>query len=223
MQFFSDMSVRAKLFAGFGVVLLLTTVVGVMSISSLSSVNQKGSGIYSSNVTAVDSLGRANTAITDEQRLLLQGINYARDPAIQQQTDKEIAADQALFDKNVKAFAAAGMAPTESAAIAILRPAEAAYLPLRDRVRSLTKAGNLSAASAVNKQADHQYDTINTSLDKLTSFNQAEAAQASKDIASTYSSSRTQTIVLLLVALMIGLAIAFVVSRSIKRATSTWA
>ena len=217
MQLFRDMSVRMKLFGSFGVVLLLTITVGVMSISSLSSVNQKGSNIYSSNVTAVDQLGAANTAITDEQRLLLQGINYAHDPAIQQQTDNEIAADQALFDKNVKTFAASGMAPTESAAIAILRPAVATYLPLRDRVRSLTKAGNLRAASAVNKQADHQYDAINSSLDKLTSFNQAEAAQASKSIASTYSSSRTQTIVLLLIALIIGLTIAFLVSQSIKR------
>ena len=110
------------------------------------------------------------------------------------------------------------MSPTESAGIATLRPALAAYGPLRDRARSLTKAGNLSAAIAANKQADHQYDTITSSLGTLTSFNKREAATAAKDITSTYRSSRDADARAAVVALMIGLAIAFLVSRSIKRA-----
>jgi methyl-accepting chemotaxis protein len=218
MQFFRDMSVRMKLFGGFGVVLALTTMLGVMSISSLSSVNQKGTSIYSSNVLSLNQLGTANTAFTDEQRLVLRGIVYAHDQTIQQQVETGIAADQATFEQNVNAFAGAGLSPTESAAIAVLRPAVASYLPLRDQVRSLTRAGQLSAAGAANSKGVVAFTAIQSSLLKMIAFNKAEAASAAKDIASTYSSSRTQTIALLVISLMIGMAIAFLVSRSIKRA-----
>src|ERR1035438_1556757 len=218
MQFFRDMSVRMKLFGGFGVVLALTTVLGVMSISSLSSVNQQGSSIYSSNAVSLDQLGTANTAFTDQQRLVLRGIVYARDQAIQQQVQTAIAADQAVFEKNVNAFADAGFSPAESALVGALRPAVASYLPLRDRVRALTKAGELTAASAANSKGVVAFATVQSSLFKLAAFNRAEAAQAAKDISSTYSSSRTQTIVLLVISLIIGMGLAFVVSGSIKRA-----
>jgi methyl-accepting chemotaxis protein len=216
VTWFRNISLARKLYGLVGLLLAFLLVVGLMSISSLSSVDQKGSDIYVSNVLALDQLGAAKAAVTDEQRLLLQGITYPGDHAIQQATDNELAADQASFDKNVKAFTAAGMAPQERAGIATLRPALAAYLPFRDRVRSLTKAQNLVAATVVNKQADHQYDVINSSLDKLTSFNKAEAARAAKSISSTYGSSRTQIVVLLVLALLLGGGVAVLVVRQLS-------
>jgi methyl-accepting chemotaxis protein len=201
-------SLAKKLYGLVGVLLAFLVLVGVTSISSLSSVNQKGAGIYSNNAVALNQLGAANTAFTDEQRLVLRGIVYARDPAIQQQVDTGIAADQATFERNVDQYAGAGLAPTESAGVATIRPAVASYLPLRDRVRLLTKAGDLGAAATVNQQAVSQFHTIQSSLVKLTTFNQTEAAQAAKEISSTYSSSRTQTIVLIVIALLLGGAVA---------------
>jgi methyl-accepting chemotaxis protein len=217
VQFFRDMSIRAKLFGGFGVVLVLSLMVGVMSISSLSSVNQKGSGIYSNNAVSLTQLGHASTAFTDEQRLVLHGIIYAHDRSIQRQVDAGVATDQATVQKQLGQFAGSGLAPQESAGMATLRPAEATYLRLRDRVRSLTQAGQVSAAGTVNLQSSAAFGTVVSSLGTLTTFNEAEAAQASRDIASTYSSSRTETIVLLAVTLLLGLGIAVLVSRSIKR------
>ena len=208
MTWFRNVSLAKKLYGLVGVLLAFLVLVGVTSISSLSSVNQKGAGIYSNNAVALNQLGAANTAFTDEQRLVLRGIVYARDPAIQQQVDTGIAADQATFERNVDQYAGAGLAPTESAGVATIRPAVASYLPLRDRVRLLTKAGDLGAAATVNQQAVSQFHTIQSSLVKLTTFNQTEAAQAAKEISSTYSSSRTQTIVLLVIALLLGGAVA---------------
>ena len=208
MTWFRNVSLAKKLYGLVGVLLAFLVLVGVTSISSLSSVNQKGAGIYSNNAVALNQLGAANTAFTDEQRLVLRGIVYARDPAIQQQVDTGIAADQATFERNVNQYASAGLAPAESAAIATIRPVVASYLPLRDRVRSLTKAGDLGAAATVNQQAVSQFHTIQSSLVKLTTFNQTEAAQAAKEISSTYSSSRTQTIVLIVIALLLGGAVA---------------
>ncbi len=75
----------------------------------------------------------------------------------------------------------------------------------------------MAAASTVNLQAAAAFSAVISSLNTVTTFNENEAAQASNGINSTYSSSRTQTIVLLVVTLLLGLGVAFLVSRSIKQ------
>ena len=215
MAWFRNISVAKKLYGLAGVLLAFVLIVGVMSISSLSSVNGKGTGIYANNAVALSQLGAANTAFTDEQRLVLRGIVYAHDAAVQQQVDTGIAADQATFQQNFGAYVGAGLAPEENALVVVLKPALAAYLPVRDRVRTLAKAGNVSAASAVNNQAVSDFSTVQSQLKKLTAFNESEAALAAKDISSTYSSSRTQTIVLLVLALLLGAGLAVLTVRQL--------
>jgi methyl-accepting chemotaxis protein len=210
-----NLSLAKRLYGLVGVLLAFLLVIGVMSISSLSSVNRQGAAMYSNSAVSLGQLGVANAALTDEQRLVLRGIVYVRVPGVEQQVDAGIAADQATFDRNLKGFVGAGMAAQERAAVATLRPALAAYLPLRDRVRSLTKAGSLSAAAAVNTQAVSQFTTIQSALSKLTAFNESEAARGAKVISSTYDSSRTRTIVMLVLALLLGGAVSVFTVRNL--------
>jgi methyl-accepting chemotaxis protein len=217
VQFFRDLSIRGKLFAGFGVVLALCLGVGAVSISSLSSVDRAGAGIYTNNAVSLDHLGVASTAFAHEQGLVLRGLVYPHDQAIQGQANAGIATDQATVQKELQLFVRAGLTPQEKVGMATLRPAEAAYLRFRDRVRSLTQAGQVGAASSVNQQTTGAFDTVVASLGMLTRVNETQAAAASRDIDSTYTSSRTQTIVLLVVTFLLGLGIAFLLSRSIKR------
>ena len=216
MAWFENLSLVKKLCGLVGVLLALLLVVGIVSVTNISSVGQKGSDIYASNAVALDKLGGAATSITDEQRLLMRGIVY-RTPAVQRQVDAGITADQGTFDKELNGYIATGLSPAEAAAINTLRPALAAYLPLRDRVRSLSRAGNLSAVDAVNNQAVTRFNTIQASLNTLITFNRNEAKRASHDIASATSASRTLTIVLLALAVILGLAFAFVTVRHVMR------
>jgi methyl-accepting chemotaxis protein len=217
VTWFTNMSLAKKLYGVVGLLLIFLAVTGVSAISSLSSVNSKGAGMYTNSAVSLTQLGTANTAITDAQRLALRGIVYAASPAVQQQVDAGIAADQATFDGNLRQYVGGGLAGEESKLMATLKPALAAYLPLRARVRALTKAGNPSAAAEVNKQTVQQFNTVQSALLKLTAFNQAEAANAAKDIATTYSSARTRTIVLLIAALLLGTGIAVFTVRQLLR------
>jgi methyl-accepting chemotaxis protein len=211
------LSVRGKLFGGFGVVLVLVLVVGVTSISSLSSVDRQAAGLYSHNALALSHLGQASTAFTDEQRLVLRGIVYAAKPAVQQDVNAGIAADQAIVSQQLSQYVATGVGAQEEALMGTLRPAETAYLALRDRVRSLTLAGHVSAAGTINVQTVVAFAAARSALGKLTAFNQVQAARASRTIHFAYSSSRTQTVVLLSITLVLGAGIAWLVSRSIKQ------
>jgi len=217
MAWFENLSLVKKLCGLVGVLLAFLVILGVYSISSISSVGQQGSNIYTSNVTALDQLGSAATKLTDEQRLVLRGIVYASDSSVQQSVDTGIAADQAAFDQQLKSYVAAGLAPTESAGLATLRPALAAYQPQRDKTRSLTKAGDLNGARTLNEQALSDYDTVQASLQKLISFNRGEAVSANQSINSTTSQAKTVTIALLVLALLLGAGVAFVTVRQITR------
>ena len=216
MAWFENLSLVKKLCGLVGVLLVFLAAVGVMSVRSISSVGHKGSNIYTSNALALDQLGGAATAITDEQRLVLRGITY-RTPTVQHQVDAGVATDQATFDKELKAYTATGLAPVETAAIDTLRPAVSAYLPLRNRIRSLSKAGEFSTAAALNNQAVVQFNAIQASLNRLIAVNRNEARRASKDIAAATRSSRTLTIVLLTLAVLLGIGIALVTVRQIVR------
>jgi methyl-accepting chemotaxis protein len=216
MHYIRNLSLRTKLFGSFGLVLSLTVFLGAMSISSLSTVNAKG-GIYTNNAVALDQLGRAATAITDEQRLVTEGIVYPGDATMQREVSTGIDADHARLTSNVDAFAAAGLSSAESAAISKLRTALSAYVPVRNDIRSLAASGQAERAKSAYARSSQLFATMSSSLTTLTTLNTTEAAQASRDIAATYSSSRTTTLAVLVLAILVGAGIALLVSRSIKR------
>ncbi len=79
-------------------------------------------------------------------------------------------------------------------------------------------AGGVNAASlAVVRNSQAPFDALSKTIDSWRQNNLAWADQKVKSNASTYSSAQTLGIVLLAIAVLVGLAIAFLVSRSIKR------
>jgi methyl-accepting chemotaxis protein len=217
VTWFRNMSLAKKLYGLVGVLMAFLAIVGLTSISSLSALNQKGSAMYATDVAPLNDLGDARVAFTDAQRLVLRGIVHGRDAAIQQAADKAIAADQGTFDQRLQRYGnqPGGLDSTETSVLATARSALSAFVPLRDRVRSLTRAGDLSAATAVNDQAVTRFSAVQQALSKLADLADASAAKTSSSISSTYNSSRTQTIVLVILALLLGAGIAFVVVRTL--------
>ena len=221
MTFFRDMSVAKKLYGLVGVLLAFLLLMGLMSISSLSSVNQKGQQMYKADALPLSDLGAASVALTDERRLVLRGIVFAHDASVQQKIDAAIAADQTAFDQHFNRYLRSGLTAREAKLAASARSALTAWLPSRDRERALSKAGNLSGAVAVNENAHKLTDTIQSSLDELTALTTAKTAKGAGGISSTYSQSRTQTIVLLVLALLVGVGVAFLVIRQLTGAVKT--
>jgi methyl-accepting chemotaxis protein len=216
VAWFENLSLVKKLSGLVGVLLAFLILVGVVSVTNISSVGNKGSDIYASNAVALDKLGGAATAVTDEQRLVLSGIVY-RTQAAERQVDQGVASDQAVFEKELGGYIATGLSPTESAAVNTLKPAMSTYLRLRSRVLTLSKAGQLTAAEAANNQAVTSFNTVQASLNTLIAFNRNEAKQASKDITSATSSSQTITIAILALAVLLGVGFAFVTVRHVVR------
>lgn len=65
MQFFRDLSVRAKLFGGFGVVLVLSAILGVVMIMQIGSVNNGGVYLGKNALPSVQLVKQVGMDITD--------------------------------------------------------------------------------------------------------------------------------------------------------------
>src|SRR2546421_11146941 len=72
MQFFRDLSVRAKLFGGFGTVLVLTAVMGVVLLTELGSVNKAGEYLGAKAVPSVESINSIALSAVDFRRAQLK-------------------------------------------------------------------------------------------------------------------------------------------------------
>ena len=80
-------------------------------------------------------------------------------------------------------------------------------------------AGGVNAASlALVRNSSRRLTRLSKAIDKWRANNLVWADQKVKSNASTYSSAKTIGIALLVIAVLLGLGIAFLVSRSIKRA-----
>ena len=65
VQLLRDMSLRTKLFGGFGVVLVVTAVLGVVMISQLGSVNGISTTISGNDLPSVAQIGDVQSSLND--------------------------------------------------------------------------------------------------------------------------------------------------------------
>ena len=68
MRFFRDMSVRAKLFGGFGVVLFVAVIVGVVLMMQMGNVNSGGVFLGTNSVPSVEEIGVIDASVRPQRR-----------------------------------------------------------------------------------------------------------------------------------------------------------
>ena len=69
MQFFRDLSVRGKLFGGFGAVLVVAVIVGVVLLSQMGNVNSGGVYLGTNALPSVETIGSVDAATGDFRRI----------------------------------------------------------------------------------------------------------------------------------------------------------
>ena len=213
--------IGAKLAAGFAAVLLLLVVLGVASLGQLSSVS---AGAQTFNDDIVPSISK------------LDDVGFAADSVRQDQyrhTATPTAADMVPVEKDLKAATAAveaefadyekmiGDDTADRGRYDAARSAWAAYLKASQGFLPFSR-NNDPRAYATLEAADAQWDAFSAKLDEWAAGNDATAEQINRDADATYASGRTITIVLLLVATLIAVAVAFFLARSIGAGCARW-
>jgi methyl-accepting chemotaxis protein len=217
MRFLRDLSVKGKLFGGFGAVLALAALLGVVLLSELGSVNSGGATIGTQAVPSIELIGGIARNAADFRRaqvkIVLAGGGVGTAQAI-----SDTASDTDGVESALKTYAAHYVSTPEDGQL--LHTAQAQWASLKSqtaRLQSVAQGPANKTASALILATTPAYKTLSKTLTEWINYNDTLVKQMLKSNNSTYSGARAIGIGLIALAIIIGLGIAFAVSRSIKQ------
>jgi methyl-accepting chemotaxis protein len=214
-----SMSIKAKLFGGFGTVLGLLVVAVVLGVSSLGSLNQATTQVGTDSLPSVRLVKEVDASTWEYRALQYRWASSAAG-------DRTAANQHALVATAAttdKAFATYQALVSDSQDRALMQDANTrwkAYERATAPIVGLASAGRRAQALAVIAASDADFADFGSTLDRWTALNERGADASVKNAASTFSRGRTLLLVLALIAILVGAGIAFLVTRAITRPVS---
>ncbi|UXY55791.1 methyl-accepting chemotaxis protein [Pseudomonas tohonis] len=219
MQFISNLKIGVRLIAGFSLVVLLTAVVGVLGIVNLGKVNDLSDQMYSREMAALETMMNANLDLIYMGRHLRSNLLSSS----QQERDATAAqVHEAMKNLHENLDKARGSFDSEQslAKLAALDSQLAEYEKIVLQMLEANKNAPLAQsteATALMPQLRAQGNAADATISELVAQKKSRAKDANDTITDIYLGSRTQMIVLILIAAVVGFAIGILVTRSISR------
>ncbi|MEI7744875.1 MAG: MCP four helix bundle domain-containing protein, partial [Chloroflexota bacterium] len=209
------LSVQGKLLGLSAILIAFMVAIGLLAIVNLGAANATGESMYKDRLVPIEQLGKAEVALGNMRRFGDKGIAYIADAATQATLDTQMADAEQVLDENIAAYAASFLLPEEKDALAKFQENYAAYQPLRDDIRTKTKAGDADGARATQGVAKPLVEGASADLESMMKINVDEAGRLQESMTSSFESSRLITIVVLLFAAILGFALSFWLARRI--------
>ncbi len=217
------MTVRLKMLAGFAVVLLLMGVVGAMAISKLGQVSGMTSSMYRDSLQPIEQLGNAVENL-HRMRVSVENLLLARDNGKLAQSESSAMDYEKAMLAAMESYGKGNLSPEERALLAKFNSAWSAYKADKDQVIQLKKDGKDQEALALFQGAARdKLAPVSEDLDQLIALNDKEASTAESVAVAVYESGRLQMLLLVVLAVLLGLGIAFFLSRAIANAVGAMA
>ena len=216
MQFFKDLPVRAKLFGGFGVVLALCAVLGVVLVAQIGSVNAGGVYIATNSLPSIEVIDQIRADERDYRAEQLGNI-INTDIASSQAFIQAAQADQQQIEADFTRYE--GLVSNAHDA-QLLRSARVEWNAYTQQTAPLILASSNTtqrATVALANSSQRTFGALAGTLSSWTRLNDDLASSNTRSNASTYSTARLIGFGLLGLAMLFGLLIAFAVSSAIKR------
>jgi methyl-accepting chemotaxis protein len=221
MQWFNNLRLSGKLLVSFSAVLLVTCVVGVISIVRLSDVAAKSAEISGNYLPSLDKLNAINTVASNIRIAQLRHIisDSPEDSAnAMGDVNSRIASREAL----VKELEALG-GSEEFKALWNAHQAEwSNYQARAAKAQELVASGLASSAEAdfTTGETKLSFDRVGDTLGKAIELNRKLAHEATESARGIYALGRTIIIGMVVLAITLGLGIALYVARAISRPMS---
>jgi methyl-accepting chemotaxis protein len=210
-------SVQAKLLGSSGLLLALTAILTLFSISSLGHVAQLSQDSFSRATEPIAHLALAR-AKQNEQRALTTSHILESTNAGRAALDKKMKANSAIIDRELTAAKSGFQTGTGQKIYAAVMAARANYSKERKAVLGLSSQNRDAEAYTYNQEhVSPVFTALDAAYDEAFSRKVKQANDGNKTIASTKSSSTTLALVLLGLALLIGVTVSYLLSRSIRR------
>ena len=206
-----------RLTLGFGAVLLLALVLGVLAILELAHVNAATRSIATNNLSSVALAGRLQGALS-EFRLLENRHVLTFDADEKDDLNKVLAASKTRLHTYLDSYAARPLPTEERAAFEDFQRALKAYDDSQPQLMELSRLGMTALSQSrafLIGPSQAAYAKVSAALEQLVTLNEAEAKRFYDESQSGYRRSKSGVVGILLATLLAGAGLAFVITRSI--------
>jgi hypothetical protein len=219
---FNNLSIAKKLYGLTGVLLAFMAILGVVSLTSLGSANEKSDQMYTDGVVGLKGADDILLELNQQHQLALATVAFTGDAQTMKAITDGYKASQAKLQKMLTATADTGEQTAAqkkeseqfAASLTSLGKAQAAVL-------AASATGDVNAARAA---ATKEYESYLAATKGFETYRKNVVDTASKrndEIDSSFKSNRTLTIGLLALALIIGGAVASFTTSALKRSVES--
>jgi len=217
MKMFYNLRISAKLFVGFGLLLLLTIFLGVFSITMLAKVNQNAYDLgtnWMPSVNAAMGIKERVSRIRSQEAQLVSAENPEEVEKYVSRTKEAIAG----LKENETAYARLVADPEEKKQFDEYSKSMAEYLQISDKIAALAREGNSKDAMALMRGDSSKLNTkVRALVDKMVDTNVQGGIHAYQKGTESYESSRTLIIGVLAISIFLGMVLAYVIARIVSR------
>ena len=209
------LNIAPRALLGFSLIGLLMLGLGVFSLLQMGHIRQAGVNIEQINIPSIKLLDELTT---NNQRLRTLSYRLMVDRNLQDETLRLMDERNAQIDKARDAYAPLILEPGERAAFDELGQVLAQYRQLEMRLRAYSQADQLEAMrELLNHDLLSNSEQINKAMEKLLQFNATQTRSANADAAQQYDRAFMLVIGLLVVATVLMVLFALLLTRSIVK------
>lgn len=211
------MDIRTKLLGAFGVVLLLTAAMGLISIQGMGSINALDTELYQLQLLGLDRVLEAQLNLTRVERGLRNAIVFADEG---DRVADYLAEVEALTHEINEAFDGLDQYFVTDEGRALVAQAHAAWHAYEALLPSLIesiRAGDVEGSQAKVLAARDAANVADEAIDALVQRKRDNGERAIESNTATYRSTRAIAIAMIVAAVGIGMSVAVFMSRSISK------
>ncbi|MBV1812663.1 methyl-accepting chemotaxis protein [Pseudomonas viridiflava] len=211
------MNIAPRAFLGFSLIGALMLILGLFALSQMSKIRAAGDDVAKVGVPSFQTLN-ALTVTGVRVRVLSYRLLTDREPNAQNRTIELLAEQNQQLNKSQAAYAKLISSPEEQSDYNDYMRLMDDYRKIETRLVTLSRAGNLQELTLVlNAESAANSEQINVALSKLTDFNNAQLALINQSSADDYSSAFNLVVGLLIVASLLTMLFAWLLTKSITQ------
>ncbi len=217
MSGFNNLKISTKLFIGFAAILVLTMALGVLALHRLAIVNKQVDEMSHNWLPSVTYTSDMNTNTSDYR---IKEYAHILSQTEQDMTRIEKEADEIMgnLKKNQSSYEPLISSAEERQTYENFKKLWADYLMEHQKLMALSRQNkNEEARTLIRTKSRELYDAASADLLNLVEINKKGAAQSSQLSKDIYASARLWISIMLATALGLGISIAFVLARGIRR------
>jgi len=212
-----NLNIAPRAFLGFAVIGLLMLILGVFALSQMNKINNANVDLATNSVPSIKALDKL-TEGSIRLRVLSYRLMLNRDPDTLQKTTELFAMRNKQIDDARAVYVKLISEPAEQSAYDQYVQLLNDYRQLENRMKTLSQANDMAELiRLLSADLQTNSDQMNTALAKLIEMNTQQVNEASATATQQYSTAFTMVVTLLIIATVLTLLFAWLLTNSITR------